>query len=191
MNRIDDTFTSPSPDLAARLLRLREAAARIEPPGGLEDALRMRLRTRSPSAPAGAPHRPSSRSPMPARGRFGERWSAWLAWPVTVTAAAGLMSWVVYSHPAIAPTPRAGSTPYETRIDTDVAATPFLALTSLDEIPSGGRGEVVMATLPRATLAEFGLPVSPMLAAEPIGAEFLVAPDGGVLAVRFVETGGR
>ena len=49
------------------------------------------------------------------------------------------------------------------------------------------RSEVVSATLPRATLAEFGLPVSPMRAAEPINAEFLVGPNGGVLAVRFVD----
>jgi hypothetical protein len=102
------------------------------------------------------------------------------------------MSWIVYSHPAVAPAP-AGRAPasdtYE-RVDSGVAATPFLALTSLDEIPSGD-SEVVAATLPRATLAEFGLPVSPMLAGEPIGAEFLVSPNGSVLAVRFVENGAR
>ncbi len=71
------------------------------------------------------------------------------------------------------------------------AATPFLALASFDDFPAGLRSEVVTATLPRATLAAFGLPVSPMRAAEPIAAEFLVGPNGGVLAIRFVDDSNR
>ena len=79
---------------------------------------------------------------------------------------------------------------YEAAAD-GTAMTPFLALTSLDNIPAGTRSEIVSATVPRSTLAEFGLPVSPMRAADPIDAEFLVGANGGVLAVRFVESAGR
>jgi hypothetical protein len=122
-----------------------------------------------------------------------QRWAAWIAWPVSVTAATGLVSWMVYTNPAVAPEPAlpAALTSYETPANGALAATPFLALTSLDVISASGRNEVVSATLPRATLAEFGLPVSPMRAAEPIDAEFLVGPNGGVLAVRFVESAQR
>jgi len=194
MNRIDEPVSPMSPALAAGLARLREAAARIEPPANLEAALRPRVHA-STRGPARVPAQ-SARGSSPARldaprSRSFERWSAWLAWPVTVTATAGLVSWAVYSNPAVPPTPVGVTARQETRLDSDLAATPFLALTSLDDIPSAGRNEVVAATLPRATLAEFGLPVSPLLAAEPIDAEFLVAPNGGVLAVRFVETGVR
>jgi hypothetical protein len=59
------------------------------------------------------------------------------------------------------------------------------------DIPAGMKSEVVTATLPRATLAEFGLPVSPIRAAEPIDAQFLIGPNGGVLAVRFVDNSNR
>lgn len=189
MNRIDDNCSPTPPDLAARLLRLRESAARIEPPPELETALRARLFASARIAPGAEPRR-TAMMRTAARASFGARWSAWLAWPVTVTAATGLVSWIVYSHPGVAPEPVARAASYE-QIDSGIAATPFLALTSLDEIPSAGETELVAATLPRATLAEFGLPVSPMLAAEPISAEFLVAPNGGVLAVRFVEDGVR
>jgi hypothetical protein len=111
---------------------------------------------------------------------------------VSVSAATGLVSWMVYTNPAVAPEPLLPAlTSYETSPDAALAATPFLALTSLDAISASGRNEVISATLPRATLAEFGLPVSPLRAAEPIDAEFLVGPNGGVLAVRFVESAQR
>jgi hypothetical protein len=97
---------------------------------------------------------------------------------------------MVFTNPAVVPgrmdTPLAamGRQPGET-------ATPFLALAAFDDIPAGTRSELVSAQLPRATLAEFGLPVSPLRAAESIQAEFLVGADGGVLAVRFVDDSGR
>jgi hypothetical protein len=182
MNMMNDDTSSP--DLTARLCRLRHASAALQPPSGLEAELLARLFPRSEtreSPPAATPRARVRRAPS-----LAERWGAWVAWPVAVTAATALLSWMVYTNPAVAPEqviPALDSS--ESRVR-DAVATPFLALTSLDDI--GTRGEVVSATLPRATLAEFGLPVSPMRAAEPIHAEFLIGADGGVLAVRFVDT---
>ena len=188
MNMNDDTT---SPDVNARLLRLREATRSLQPPEDVEAQLHARLFPGAAAAPiAGATRAPravAQRPPTPL-----QRWAAWIAWPVSVTAATGLVSWMVYTNPAVAPEPAMPAlTSNETPADDALAATPFLALTSLDAISASGRNEVVSATLPRATLAEFGLPVSPMRAAEPIDAEVLVGPNGGVLAVRFVESAQR
>ena len=188
MNMNDDTT---SPDVHARLMRLREATRTLQPPDDVAARLHARLfpdAAGSPVVRTRAASPASARRPTPLL----QRWAAWIAWPVSVTAATGLVSWMVYTNPAVAPEPIVPAlTSYESSADAGPAATPFLALTSLDAISASGRNELVSATLPRATLAEFGLPVSPMRAAEPIDAEFLVGPNGGVLAVRFVETAQR
>ena len=191
---------APTPALAGRIARLRERVATIEPPATIEAQLRARVFGAAAVTPVTpiTPMTPVTAQRSAARGasaaqtprRWGERWAAALAGPVCVTAAAGLVSWIVYTHPAIAPEPVERMQPTATTslgTHDAMAATPFIALTSLDEIPAGARNEVVAATLPRTTLAEFGLPVSPMRAAEPIHAEFLVGANGGVLAVRFVD----
>lgn len=194
MNMIDDDTTSP--DLHARLLRLREAAATLQPPAHVEAQLQARLfpQPATAAAPVVPPTiQPARIAPRTVSTRL-QRWAAWIAWPVSVTAATGLVSWMVYTNPAVAPE-RLGPalTSYEPAAAdmAGLAATPFLALTSFDAISASGRSEVISATLPRATLAEFGLPVSPLRAAEPIDAEFLVGANGGVLAVRFVEGADR
>jgi hypothetical protein len=173
--------------LRARLTRLSETAATIQPPASVEAQLVARLFDSAanavPAHAVAASSKATRRTPT-----WIERWGAWLAWPVSVTAAAGLVSWMVYTNPAIAPEQIEPATPSYEVAGGATAATPFMALTSLDNIPPGSQSEVVSATLPRATLAEFGLPVSPMRAAEPIQAEFLVGANGGVLAVRFVES---
>jgi len=179
-------------DLSARLMRLREAAATMQPPPDLEARLNARLfDAKNAQAAVAVTSRAIAQQPRRTPALF-ERWAAWLAWPVSVTAAAGLVSWMVYTNPAIAPEQIGPAYPgYQSRQSSGVAGTPFLALTSLDNIKPGAGNEVVAATVPRATLAEFGLPVSPMRAAEPINAEFLVGANGGVLAVRFVDSAGR
>lgn len=187
MNMIDDTT---SPDVSARLLRLREAARMLQPPDYVETRLNARLFPGPAAGAAGATAATGAVALQPLS--LVQRWATWVAWPVSVTAATGLVSWMVYTNPAVAPEPvMPALTSYETPADSGLAATPFLALTSLDAIAPSNRNEVIGATLPRATLAEFGLPVSPMRAAEPIDAEFLVGPNGGVLAVRFMESAPR
>ena len=175
------------PVLRDRLAALRVASTAIAPPARLEDALRARL--------ASAPHGVAlaNARPDPAwrahASSWTARWANWIAWPVSVTAAAGLLSWMVYSNPPIAPESMVGEGAANSVEDSRVA-TPFLALAPFGDIDPVMRGEVVRTTVPRATLAEFGLPVSPMRAAEPIDADFLVGSDGGILAVRFVDAAG-
>ena len=181
MNMIPED-TMP-PELQARLMRLREATATVHPPAYVEAQLNARLfgaDARNAVSASAVKPQPMRRTPTGA-----ERWAAWIAWPISVTAAAGLVSWMVYTNPAIAPEQIGPAASYD---ESRQAQMPFLALTALDNIEGGARNEVVSATLPRATLAEFGLPVSPLRAAEPIDAEFLVGANGSVLAVRFVDS---
>jgi len=185
----------PEDDLQAmlrvRLASLGAAVSTLQPPESIEDALRAQLFRAAAHAdplPAPAGARPARRKSTP-----GERWAAWFAWPVSVAAAMGLCSWMVLTDPGIAPdrlSMQLAGDAAPAQSPAGAAATPFLALAPLADFPAGQRSEVVTATLPRATLAEFGLPVSPMRAAEPIGAEFLVGPHGNVLAVRFVGDAG-
>lgn len=175
------------PALRERLAALRIASSAIVPPATLEEALRARLTpTRFVAATPGALPGTTRRA---GAASWATRWANWIAWPISVTAAAGLVSWMVYSNPAVAP----GAVANEhavTSIEDGRVATPFLALAPFADIDPVMRGDVVRTTVPRATLAEFGLPVSPMRAAEPIDADFLVGADGGVLAVRFVDAAG-
>ncbi len=204
MNMIPDDTTPP--ELEARLRRLRETVATMQPPPALEAELTARVFPTAAAVTAGRAlatttvstgiaARPIGEAPKPVRRTptLVERWAAWIAWPVSVTATAGLVSWMVYTNPAVAPEQDylAAVAAAQAAAAQRQTATPFLALAALDNIPSNLRGEVVSTTLPRATLAEFGLPVSPMRAAEPINAEFLVGANGGVLAVRFVDAADR
>ncbi len=67
------------------------------------------------------------------------------------------------------------------------SATEFIPVVPLADI-AGARGAYVVSTpMPRTMLADFGLPVSPVRAAEPVQSELLVRGDGTVLAVRFLE----
>ena len=68
-----------------------------------------------------------------------------------------------------------------------IAPAPFIALTSMDAIEAETAPQIVAAQMPRAALADFGLPVDPARADQPVQTELLMSPRGVVLAVRFVE----
>ena len=63
----------------------------------------------------------------------------------------------------------------------------FIALAPLETLTADPGAHVVPALVPRAHLAEFGLPVDPARADQLARAEFLLSTRGAVLAVRFVE----
>ncbi len=65
--------------------------------------------------------------------------------------------------------------------------TPFLALVASEAIAAEPSALVVSAQVPAAALSDYGLPLDPARADEPIRAEFLLSPTGLVLAVRFAE----
>jgi hypothetical protein len=63
---------------------------------------------------------------------------------------------------------------------------PFLALKPLERIALESGTTVVETEFPRALLADWGLPVPPDRADEPVRAEMLYSPDGEALAVRLI-----
>ena len=64
---------------------------------------------------------------------------------------------------------------------------PFLALRPLDRIALEPGTTVITTEFPRALLADWGLPVSPDRAGEPVRAEMLYSRDGEPLAVRLLD----
>ena len=169
---------------------IRRAASALPPP----DELEARLRRQLYGATRAGVTRACATNTVAATGSkgiaFRERWAAWLVWPVSVAATIVLCSWMLVRQPAIDPAidgPRSvAELEAMPSYESADGGTPFLALAPLDEIAAAGQSEIVATTVPRATLAGFGLPVSPMHAGDDIAAEFLVAPGGGLLAVRFV-----
>ena len=66
-------------------------------------------------------------------------------------------------------------------------ATPFIALVGHEALAAERAPVVVSSQVDRAVLADYGLPVDPARADEPLAAEFLVSRAGVVLAVRFID----
>lgn len=111
-------------------------------------------------------HAPPRRRLRPAR-----RWLGWLALPVAATAALLLaIALSVLTAP-----------------DAEPGGASFIALAPLDEIAAERGTVVVPGQVPRAQLADYGLPVDPARADEPARADFLLSSRGVVLAVRFVQ----
>jgi hypothetical protein len=107
----------------------------------------------------------------PARPRL------WWLPPLALVATLAVVSWIV-RHPA-APSPV--QAPSADRDDS-----PFLALRPLERIALEPRTTVVETQFPRALLADWGLPVAPDRAGEPVRAEMLYSADGEPLAVRLL-----
>lgn len=104
----------------------------------------------------------------------------WWMPPLALAATGAIVSWMVRA-PLPAP-PLASLAPAAAEID----AGPFLALKPLERIAREPGTTVVSTEFPRALLADWGLPVSPDRAAEPVRAEMLYSADGEPLAVRLI-----
>ena len=153
-------FDSPTLDplLDLKLDAARRGLAEVTAPGELEAGLLQRFR---------AVRRPRTRP------RF------WWMPPVALAATIAIASWMVR---APAPATRSGISVETTPAD----AGPFLALKPLDRIALEPGTTVVRTEFPRALLADWGLPVAPDRAAEPVRAEMLYSADGEPLAVRIL-----
>jgi hypothetical protein len=99
----------------------------------------------------------------------------WFAVPLAAAAALAILVWTL-RLPASDPSTQAAS-----------AATEFIPVVPVADIARTRGAYVVSAQMPRTMLSDFGLPVSPVRAAEPVDSELLVRADGTVLAVRFLE----
>ena len=144
--------------LDARLATLRAELEAVRAPEALEGALATQFRRA---------HRPRPR--------------LWWMPPLALAATIGLVSWMV----------RAPTTPMPAASQLASIAPasdpgPFLALRPLERIALEPGTTVVETDFPRALLADWGLPVSPDRADEPVRAELLYSPDGEALAVRLI-----
>lgn len=148
---------------AERIAELREAAAALSPPPDVEERLLRAFRARVPER-AG-----------PSRPRL------WWMPPLALAATVAMVSWMVRG-PAPMPVDDASSL---AQVQSEPG--PFLALRSMDRIALEPAARVVRTEFPRAYLAQWGLPVPPERAGEPVRAELLYAADGEALAVRVLE----
>jgi hypothetical protein len=100
--------------------------------------------------------------------------------PLALAATVALASWMVR---APLPDPRPASVA-PAAVESDPG--PFLALKPLERIALEPGTTMVSTEFPRALLADWGLPVSPDRAAEPVRAEMLYSAEGEPLAVRLI-----
>lgn len=143
----------------AALATLRGALQQVSPPAALEAAL-------------GANFRRVHRQPRP---------SLWWMPPLALAATVAMVSWMIRG--AHAPEPAAALAP---DIVIEVDDGPFLALKPIERIALEPGTTVVASEFPRALLADWGLPVAPDRAGEPVRAETLYSANGEALAVRLV-----
>jgi hypothetical protein len=144
--------------LDSALAGLRSALHDAAPPPALEAALAARYR----------------RQHRQARPRL------WWMPPLALLATAAIVSWMIRApQPALHAAASSAAT-----LDAD--AGPFLALKPLERIALEPRTTVVTSEFPRALLADWGLPVAPDRAGEPVRAETLYSADGEALAIRLV-----
>ena len=143
--------------LESRLDDLKREMASIPAPAAMEDALVARFRKER---------------------RKAARPQLWWIPPLALAATLALVSWMVRAPGPPAPgeaVPAASDDPG-----------PFLALKPLERIAIEPSTTVVATEFPRALLADWGLPVSPDRAGEPVRAEMLYSAEGEPLAIRLI-----
>jgi hypothetical protein len=143
--------------LDSRLDDLKREVATLQAPASLEGALVAQFRK----------HRRKAARP-----------ALWWVPPLALAATIALVSWMVRM-----PIP---ATPHEAVAAPSEDAGPFLALRPLERIAIEPSTTVVTTEFPRALLADWGLPVSPDRAGEPVRAEMLYSADGEPLAIRLI-----
>ena len=160
----DDSILEPGQNtlLDLKLDELKRELADVHAPD-MEGQLRARFRKTKPAA-----------QPKP---------RLWWMPPIALAATIAITSWMIRG-----PMPDAQSlvslAPATTTLEGDPG--PFLALQPLDRIATERGTRMVTTEFPRALLADWGLPVSPDRAGEPVRAEMLYSADGEPLAVRLL-----
>jgi hypothetical protein len=145
--------------LELRLDALRNELASIAAPASLEAALVAKFRATSPSV---------------------QRPRLWWMPPLALAATIAMTSWIIRGP---VPGNQGLVTLAAQTIDSDP---PFIALRPLDRIAKERGARIVASEFPRAMLADWGLPVSPDRAGEPVRAEMMYSADGEPLAVRLL-----
>jgi hypothetical protein len=145
--------------LDARLAAVRGELESLHAPGQLETALAAHFR------------RAQKRPPR-----------LWWMPPLALAATLAIVSWMIRAP--LPPIPK-GTQPAAPTPAQDPG--PFLALKPLERIALEPGTTIVESEFPRALLAEWGLPVAPDRAGEPVRAEMLYSPNGEALAVRLIQ----
>jgi hypothetical protein len=149
--------------LTSRLDELKGEMQAVRAPEALETRLAAAFRARRP-----APGRPR----------------LWWMPPLALAATVALVSWTM-SVATLTLTPDPSPKGEGSSIEVD--AGPFLALKPLERIALEPGATVVRTEFPRALLAEWGLPVSPERAGEPVRAEMIYSSRGEPIAVRLLD----
>jgi hypothetical protein len=144
--------------LDIRLAELRAQMKSVAAPAALDDVLAARFRR-------------EHRAPRP---------TLWWMPPLALAATVALVSWMIRAP--FPPPPHPQAAPAAAAADPG----PFLALKPLERIALEPGTTVVTTEFPRALLADWGLPVSPDRAGEPVRAEMLYSARGEALAVRLI-----
>jgi len=154
--------------LDRRLSALKRELAALKPPPAVDRAIAAAIAGRERAA-----SHPARRFTWRGRERT-------LAWPLALAAALGVIAWTLRAPRPDEPLP-------QKTVAAAPAATDFIPIVPVADIAQARGAYVVSTQMPRTMLADFGLPVSPVRAAEPVESELLVRADGTVLAVRFLE----
>ena len=160
----EDSILEPGQDtlLDLKLDELKRELSEHGAPAAMQAALVARFRQTKPTT---------------TRPRF------WWMPPIALAATIAVTSWMIRG-----PVPPSGQlvalAPPTSTLEGDPG--PFLALQPLDRIAAEPGKRVVATEFPRALLADWGLPVSPDRAGEPVRAEMLYSADGEPLAVRIL-----
>jgi len=115
------------------------------------------------------------------RARPVDRPGLWWMPPLALAATIAIASWIVRGP---VPGNEGLVSLAPSTIDSDP---PFVALRPLGQIAKAGDARVVTTEFPRALLADWGLPVSPERAGEPVRAQMLYSASGEPLAVRLLD----
>ena len=152
--------------LVERLDALKSVLVSVQAPAELESSLVAEFRRRQ------------DRTRRAARPRL------WWMPPLAMAATVAAVSWIARS-PATLPVAEPLREPAaQSAVGADYA--PFLALKPLERIALEPQATIVATEFPRAMLAQWGLPVSPERAGEPVRAEMLYSTEGEALAVRLL-----
>jgi hypothetical protein len=146
--------------LDLKLDELRNELATLSAPAAIEGELAKRFRKTRPAA---------------SRPRL------WWIPPLALAATIAMVSWMIRG-----PVPEGEAIVALAGTTIEGDAGPFLALGPLERIARETGTTVVTSEFPRALLADWGLPVSPDRAGEPVRVEMLYSADGEPLAVRLL-----
>lgn len=165
MHNVTDLALDPSRAalLDAQLAELKREMRSVSAPSALEGALAAQFRR--------------------AHGKTSRPYLWWMP-PLALAATVAIVSWMIRGPlPPMTPAVHAQA---ETQAINPSDDAPFLALRPLERIALEPGTTVVATEFPRALLADWGLPVSPDRAGEPVRAEMLYSADGEALAIRLI-----